>query len=205
MAGEVDQPQGNIHDQKRWLITGELPCLGCGYNLRGLVGPVLRCPECAHKNDLRDPKPWRAKALPVGVRERQHWPASAVLLSFPALPVTYVAIMLSVEDIITGSKVTLIAIPLMLVWLMTCVRWVKSCQRPIWSFVVLLGLHLANWVMLLGFTIAILSEFKTPYVYAGFGVPLGLIGYKWVAAALKNAENAGHYRQDWRNWRLPVE
>lgn len=205
MAGEVRQQQSDAQDQARWLIVGELPCLRCGYNLRGLVGPVLRCPECAHANDLRDPTPWRAKALPVGVRQRQHWPASAVLLSFPTLPVIFVGVITWITQPVNGAIVTIFGIPLLVVWIITCVRWVKSCQHPLWSVVVLLALHVANWAILLGLVTPCVGRFESPYVYAGFGVPLGLIGYKWVSAALKHAEKAGQFRQDWRNWRLPLE
>ena len=33
-------------------IVGELYCLTCGYNLRGLSGDPVRCPECGELNDL---------------------------------------------------------------------------------------------------------------------------------------------------------
>lgn len=41
-----------------WLIDGDLPCLKCGKNLRGLIGQKVGCPECGHLNDLADPHQW---------------------------------------------------------------------------------------------------------------------------------------------------
>ena len=32
----------------------DLYCLSCGYNVRGLDGDPVRCPECGHHNRLRD-------------------------------------------------------------------------------------------------------------------------------------------------------
>lgn len=33
-------------------IVEDIYCLDCGYNLRGLSGDPIRCPECGHVNDL---------------------------------------------------------------------------------------------------------------------------------------------------------
>jgi hypothetical protein len=33
-------------------------CLRCGYNLRGLVGDPIRCPECGHSNPLTELREW---------------------------------------------------------------------------------------------------------------------------------------------------
>ncbi len=40
-------------------------CLGCGYNLRGLSGDPVRCPECAYENPVGDIE------LPAEVVRRQ--------------------------------------------------------------------------------------------------------------------------------------
>jgi hypothetical protein len=34
------------------VVDFDIPCLTCGYNLRGLAGDRLRCPECGHLNPL---------------------------------------------------------------------------------------------------------------------------------------------------------
>ncbi len=72
---------------RRWLLIRDIPCLACKYNLRGLVGPIVLCPECGHGNDLRRPDQWQTKELPRGVRQRPHWPATAVLISMAILGV----------------------------------------------------------------------------------------------------------------------
>lgn len=42
-------------------IDFDYPCTGCGYNLRGLCGKVVRCPECGHE---------QAHVTIVAMRER---------------------------------------------------------------------------------------------------------------------------------------
>ena len=36
------------------VVTLDLYCLNCGYNLRGLAGDPRRCPECGHLNRVED-------------------------------------------------------------------------------------------------------------------------------------------------------
>ena len=35
-------------------IAADVFCLNCGYNLRGLTGDPVRCPECGHSNPLAE-------------------------------------------------------------------------------------------------------------------------------------------------------
>ncbi|MFW5653239.1 MAG: hypothetical protein ACOC0P_04265 [Planctomycetota bacterium] len=74
-------PEGTIQPASPtsipWAIVGTLPCLGCEYDLKGLEGPRVTCPECRHVNDLRDAQPWLEKLFPRGVRERLYWPGHA--------------------------------------------------------------------------------------------------------------------------------
>ncbi|MEM6259116.1 MAG: hypothetical protein AAGI37_12450 [Planctomycetota bacterium] len=44
--------------QHPWHIKQDLPCLHCDYNLRGLDGPQVTCPECGQNNDLTDAYQW---------------------------------------------------------------------------------------------------------------------------------------------------
>ena len=44
MSPSGEQPPREIHQ--------DLPCPGCGYNLRGLAGDVVSCPECGQSCDV---------------------------------------------------------------------------------------------------------------------------------------------------------
>lgn len=63
-------------------IREDLACPACGYNLRGLVGDLIRCPECGVSCDVaalvtaRWTKPWyRAPRLTTVL-----WPAGAAYI-----------------------------------------------------------------------------------------------------------------------------
>jgi hypothetical protein len=56
-------------DRDPWFIIRDLPCLGCGYNLRATTGPIRKCPECGWRHDLNDPYQW-ANENETYVRQR---------------------------------------------------------------------------------------------------------------------------------------
>jgi hypothetical protein len=47
-----ESPLDPIRTDASGAIDQDLYCLTCGYNLRGLSGDPLRCPECGNPNDL---------------------------------------------------------------------------------------------------------------------------------------------------------
>ncbi|MDO8628955.1 MAG: hypothetical protein Q7R41_00540 [Phycisphaerales bacterium] len=47
-----ESPPGLIRTDASGAIDQDLYCLTCGYNLRGLSGDPVRCPECGSPNDL---------------------------------------------------------------------------------------------------------------------------------------------------------
>lgn len=51
MSEVVPQQQTNPHVEA---LRQDLGCLNCGYNLRGLTGAVVNCPECGHVCDVAD-------------------------------------------------------------------------------------------------------------------------------------------------------
>lgn len=63
-------------------LTRDLPCPGCRYNLRGLPGRVVTCPECGRELDRaslvhrRWTRPWH-QAPGLGTLQ---WPAATLLL-----------------------------------------------------------------------------------------------------------------------------
>ena len=196
-------------EPSRWLLSGDLPCLECEYNLRGLVGPLVRCPECGHANNLRDPAPWKMKQLPIGVRQRAHWPASAALVSFWFFPV--ILLMLRIDSgwglLISDA---LLLVGLSIIWLRLCVRWVRSCHAPAWAVVRLAAVHLAAWGWIAGVAGCTgglaLADAEGIFWVLGLSalLPFSALTFVWLHRSLKRGEDKRTYRVDWQHWRLPT-
>ena len=186
-------------DVRRWLLTGDLPCLECGYNLRGLVGPIVQCPECGRHNDLRHSDAWQTKQLPLGVRTRQHWPATSVALSFLVVSFTPVALFAPLGWIPSLFFTIL--------WLWTCVRWVRSARDKAWSIGMLMATHVAVWSFGVGMLACVIffTEKRLVSAVPAIGlVLLGLLGTLWIIRTIDRADRSGQFRQDWRTWRIPI-
>jgi hypothetical protein len=70
-------------------IQGDIACPDCAYNLRGLIGPIVACPECGRRTDVPElatrqwTKPWyRAPGF-----DTLTWPAAWCLLGNVAFAV----------------------------------------------------------------------------------------------------------------------
>ena len=198
-------------DARQWLLTGDLPCLDCQYNLRGLVGPMVRCPECGHDNDLRQASAWSVKQLPMGVRQRQHWPSSAVVVALLAGGLGVGAVVGGVAGEMQVTVICgLIFVPLFVYWLALCRRWVLSCNQVPWALLILAVLHVATVLVMIGLPMIFsalrwLADPNWRWVpWPALALPVGLCGFWWVGHLLKGGQDAGMYRQDWRQWRIPV-
>jgi len=180
----------------RWLLVGELPCLGCTYNLRGLVGPDVRCPECGQLNDLRLPELWRVKTLPLGVRIREHWPMLATFLSI-----------LPIVGLLLGGwcGVSLLALP----WLWVCGRWLWVSTDLLWGMGALAAVHLLGWGLLCSAAsfvwicinpgaAAVWAWPTLPAIAAGSVVCLFR-----VRRMLRLADGSDRFRNDWQSWQGP--
>ncbi|QDU34080.1 hypothetical protein KS4_21420 [Poriferisphaera corsica] len=221
---EVDPTNGKI--DKRWLLSGDLPCLGCGYNLRGLIGPVVQCPECGNGNDLRNPEPWKEVELPLGVKQREHWPALAPGLSLMVAVVVLIAgrellyflMQLNVRGFTLSGVGLRGVLPFGLIavfaggWLWLCMKWLKSADWSRGAWKVLLGTHAGTWMIFLGLTVGPSNYFLRvqPRVDAWVLLPFvmfpaGCAALIWVKVLLKKADGEKmRYREDWANWLLPV-
>ncbi|MEX0744947.1 MAG: hypothetical protein WD118_05040 [Phycisphaeraceae bacterium] len=208
----------NPDAQQQWLLHGDLPCLGCQYNLRGLVGPVVKCPECGHANDLGDPTPWRKKKLPTGVRIREHWPATAALASFIVMVVLPLAISSAITIGLNWPQFdpflpALLPFPMLAMvlawWALMCLRWLRSCQNKRWGWSVLIGTHLAMWGTLFG-AVGCVAVFVDPNgMLALSPLPVAILTasvltFFWLRRIIRHADRTGQFRNDWRKWQLPT-
>lgn len=211
----IDDAPSKSDDNTQWLLTGNLPCLGDGYNLRGLVGPIVKCPECGHLNDLRDPSPWRKQDLPLGVMQREHWPASAALYSmlipFAALLGYGFTLGYGLPGTALGVVLFLIAIA---AWGSQCRNFVRSTRSLRWAYLILIGTHLAPAFTLAGMLggILILERIGNDYPTTTYEIatgltlllPIGLALFAWLKHQLIQNDNPTVFRVDWQNYRVPV-
>ncbi|HNQ23250.1 MAG TPA: hypothetical protein PKK06_09170 [Phycisphaerae bacterium] len=71
----------------------DLYCIHCGYNLRGLFGDPIRCPECGGESAVRDLRV-PARVIAVQLRKLEGCPVNCVTAMFlfvPALAMAWVA------------------------------------------------------------------------------------------------------------------
>jgi len=213
----IEDSSNTPDDNTQWLLTDDLPCLGDGYNLRGLVGPIVKCPECGHLNDLRDPSPWRKQDLPLGVMQREHWPASAALCSL-LIPIAVFfgfgfvyAMELGILGFFLGVSVVLVTI---VIWANQCRQFIKSVRSKRWALLILAGTHFAPASTLFGLVgvLLLIESFNSvqPIASSEFaagmilGLPIGLALFAWLKVQLKQHDNAVAFRVDWQNYRVPT-
>lgn len=216
-GGTIDNAPNKSDDNTQWLLTGDLPCLGDAYNLRGLVGPIVKCPECGHLNDLRDPSPWRKQDLPLGITQREHWPASAALC-FLLIPIAIFfcsGFVLAMEWGILGLlPAILVVLTTIGIWANQCRKFIASARSRRWAFTILAGTHFAPALTLFGLVGILLlieslnnvqptasTEFAAGMIVA---LPIGLVMFAWLKMQLKQHDNAAVFRVGWQNYRVPT-
>ncbi len=151
-------------------IDEDVYCLGCAYNLRGLSGDPVTCPECGKPNatgDLIIP----AAAITLALRRMETAPTTCVGMSILAFFSLFVAVMCFAQNMsvlyplifIIGS----LAIGLSAVWRMRT----EFNARPGW-FRILLEFHLVTAIMLPSAWVVVVTPLSIPR-FQWFGVPLG--------------------------------
>lgn len=125
-------------------IDEDLYCLTCGYNLRGLYGDPVRCPECGDSNDLGQitiPAVFIRRAL----HNMETAPTVAVAIALGASIVLVIAFYLSWPALVVPLGILL---GLGGGWYAAMCRVRKVfCRRPGWKHI-LWGFHLsmASWL-----------------------------------------------------------
>jgi hypothetical protein len=203
------QPAREYDDPSQWLLTGNLPCLGCQYNMRGLVGPLVQCPECGHTNDLARPQLWETSELPLGIRERQHWPATAGLVSLLVLlSGFFVVVAIMGGGLISPGFIIalLICAAFVVLWLWNCKRFIASCTNALWGLKIILGVHIGTWCLLWAGGVMFYPTMDILFNLLAKLLPaaVGVAAFLWTRKQLQRGEDQAAYRIDWRKWRLPT-
>lgn len=112
-------------------------CLSCNYNLRGLMGDPIRCPECGETNSRAD------LLLPPALVEKE-------LRKLETLPTAGVAMMYAalfgVSFITGGSMVcaVILLVPSLMVWILVVSAFGNICEYKAGWVGALLWYHLAG-------------------------------------------------------------
>ena len=83
-------------------IDTDLYCVECGYNLRGLSGDPVRCPECGYHNPLGDVK-IPAEIITRQLREMESPLATCALSALLGLPFLAAVVVTACEAFIAGT------------------------------------------------------------------------------------------------------
>jgi len=172
-------------------IEFDLPCLKCNYNLRGLSGDPLRCPECGHVNLLR------GMSIPEDMLAARLRRMEGSLLACVgglhfAAPFQFIFWVIVVVEAISGSPpvdlaqvLVCVGIPAfvpLLMWIGSVLMFRASCQaKPGWVRLLaryhLYGLGMGG-AMAVGVAVSVyvaaltdlgihVSDFLVPVVYFG--------------------------------------
>lgn len=135
-------------------LDRDLYCLTCGYNLRGLSGDPVRCPECGHFNPIGDVE-MPAEIIAQQIRKMETSPAhcvSAVVFGVPLQVFFWMLVFgelsrrrLSSVDVVCPG---ILAFAPVLLWVFSALRFRASCLgRPGWLGA-LLWYHLWGIILL---------------------------------------------------------
>jgi len=125
-------------------LDRDLYCLTCGYNLRGLTGDPVRCPECGNLNPIGDVE-IPAPIIAAQLRRMETSPAACLAALIVGVPLhvvfwslvwTGTATHFELNGIVCEALPTLLATA---VWYESCRRFRDSCLRkPGWGTALLM-------------------------------------------------------------------
>lgn len=195
------------------IAAGDLYCVECGYNLRGLTGEVLRCPECGTNNPLTDLAP-AASAIQRHIRNMERSLNAAVVMTTLSIVPLMVLLLLSRSYTLrTIASTPAIIIPLAALaalllgcWVSCMVRfrrlalcsnaWLRSALvYHLWVVPLVLlagGPIIAMALVLRGF-VDMTFRARPPLTYLGLQLVFGLLWIAlcaWLAPALRTRLHA---------------
>lgn len=120
-------------------LDRDLYCLDCGYNLRGLYGDPVRCPECARLNPLGDAE-IPAELITARLRKMETAPAlcvGAAIFGIPFLILFGTLLIFGGLQKSHGEEMCCVDVPLLVLggtWLVNVFAFRESClAKPGWA------------------------------------------------------------------------
>jgi hypothetical protein len=116
-------------------IKTDLYCLECGYNLRGLSGDPVRCPECGYRNPIGDVE-LPADQIRKQLREMETAPTISVAALLVLLPMAPCWVVLIADGALMGPGLecpTLATVVALFLLVVGVAQFRASCmERPGW-------------------------------------------------------------------------
>lgn len=143
MRTPSDEQAGAAEPGRARPLERDLYCLDCGYNLRGLSGDPVRCPECGYLNPI-DVAEIPADAIAAQLQRMESAPAYAVaaFLWLGFMGASWIWAQAREPCFLWSAGVAA------LVWPLQVVRYRRSCRaRPGWAGA-LLRYHLCGLLMI---------------------------------------------------------
>lgn len=145
-------------------INEDIYCLTCGYNLRGLQGDPVRCPECGDLNDLGTVV-IPAKMIRDALRKMETAPTHCVSCAIMLSTFGTLALFTRVMSILVVPLVPLAALG----WLVNYRRMKKSFNnQPGWRRI-LLDFHVVALPCMMLVPILVLAFYKAGHYRGGLG------------------------------------
>jgi hypothetical protein len=129
-------------------IAQDVACPGCGYNLRGLSGDVVSCPECGKSCDVADliRRRWIGSWRRAPGMQTLAWPALWVLM----LPLSGVYVAAPLREVLPAEATPAVfaadCLTILVVWLWLMGRVLRSWGRAGLVLAVLAHLVVAAYV-----------------------------------------------------------
>lgn len=135
-------------------ITIDVACPDCGYNLRGLPGPIVNCPECGLRSDVpvlaarQWDKPWyRAPGFNALM-----WPAAWMWISFLIFAFVDATVSLGTASALASCLVVIVGWS----WLMVRASRVLDGEVGVWLALLMHVLVAGYLVGLVGVLVAVI-------------------------------------------------
>lgn len=121
----------------RAALDQDLYCLQCGYNLRGLSGDPVRCPECGFQNPLGDIE-LPAANIREQLRRMESAPTYSLACSLGAACLLLLLAALGPAEFLASGCLPLGLITCAVAWPLTVQRYKRSClAKPGWGHALL--------------------------------------------------------------------
>ncbi len=189
-------------DLWKWKVYGDWPCFKCRYNLKGLQGPEVTCPECGQNNDLRRFPLWKKTASPQAIA----WLVDVgwcLLIS-----IVFVCFLLcGLGSLLVGQWVATIvclsiAFILLVFWFRNARLWLSLIPSRKLGCLLFFVVHATGYLILFGLgavTYHFLFDWHSLWISISLLVT-GLIGYGWTYRRLKRMTHRQQHTMTWASW-----
>jgi len=153
----------------------DLYCLTCGYNLRGLSGDLIRCPECGYMNQISDLK----MSDQLLIADLGKMKLAPTVCAFASL-FSFISLLLILSDLIRSHAIDnstlFFALISMIIWIAGMVRFHSYCLgKPGW--INALAKHHLYCFLIIAHIGFILLLFSILMMILGTGLSMGILQF----------------------------